>query len=38
MTQLPIVRRTEKLQKMVALLRDRKTVYLSAFFYSLKSV
>lgn len=38
MTQLPIVRRTEKLQKMVALLRDRKTVYLSAFFYSGKTI
>ena len=38
MAQLPIVRRTEKLREMTALLKNRKIVYLSAFFYSGKTI
>lgn len=38
MAQLPIVRRTEKLRDITALLKSRKIVYLSAFFYSGKTV
>ena len=38
MAQLPIVRRTEKLRELTALLKSRKTVYLSAFFYSGKTM
>ena len=38
MAQLPIVRRTEKLREITALLKGRKIVYLSAFFYSGKTV
>ena len=38
MAQLPIVRRTEKLREITALLKSGKTVYLSAFFYSGKTV
>ena len=38
MAQLPIVRRTEKLREITALLKGRKLVYLSAFFYSGKTV
>ena len=38
MAQLPIVRRTEKLREITALLRSRKIVYLSAFFYCGKTV
>ena len=34
MAQLPIVRRTEKLREIIALLKSRKIVYLSAFFYA----
>ena len=38
MAQLPIVRRTEKLRDITALLKSRKAVYLSAFFYSGKTI
>ena len=38
MAQLPIVRRTEKIREMTALLKSGKTVFLSAFFYSGKTV
>ena len=38
MAQLPIIRRTEKLREITALLKSRKIVYLSAFFYSGKTV
>ncbi len=38
MGQLPIVRRTEKLREITALLKSRKAVYLSAFFYSGKTI
>ena len=38
MAHPPIIRRTEKLRKLSALLRERRIVYLSAFFYSGKTV
>ena len=38
MAQPPIIRRTEKLRTLTALLQERGTVYLSAFFYSGKTV
>ena len=38
MTRMPMIRRTEKLRKVAALLKDGKTVYLSAFLYSGKTV
>lgn len=38
MAQLPIIRRTEKLRALSALLKERRMVYLSAFFYSGKTV
>ena len=38
MAQLPIIRRTEKLREITALLKNRKIVYLSAFFYSGKTI
>ena len=38
MAQPPMIRRTEKLREVTALLRERKIVYLSAFFYSGKTV
>ncbi len=38
MARLPIIRRTEKLREAAALLRERRIVYLSAFFYSGKTV
>ena len=34
MAQLPIIRRTEKLRELIALIRDRRIVFVSAFFYS----
>ena len=38
MAQPPIIRRTEKLREVTALLKDRRIVYLSAFFCSGKTV
>ena len=38
MAQPPIIRRTEKLRKLTALLTERRMVYLSSFFYSGKTV
>ncbi len=38
MAQPPIIRRTEKLRRLTALLKERRAVYLSAFFYSGKTV
>lgn len=38
MAQPPIIRRTEKLRALSALLRERQIVYLSSFFYSGKTV
>ncbi|MBR1709866.1 MAG: hypothetical protein IJ719_13720 [Clostridia bacterium] len=38
MIQLPIIRRTEKLREVTALLKKRKVVYISSFFYSGKTV
>lgn len=38
MAQPPIIRRTEKLRRLTALLKERRAAYLSAFFYSGKSV
>ena len=38
MAQPPIIRRTEKVREVTSLLREGKTVYLSAFFYSGKTV
>ena len=38
MAQPPIIRRTEKLRTLTALLQERRTVFLSAFFYSGKSI
>lgn len=37
MAQLPIIRRTEKLRELIALIKDRRIVYISAFFYSGKT-
>ena len=38
MAQPPIIRRTEKLKKVIELLKDRRIVYISAFFYSGKTI
>ena len=38
MAQQPIIRRTEKLHTLTGLLKQRRAVYISAFFYSGKSV
>ena len=38
MAQLPIIRRTEKLRELIALIRDRRIVFVSAFFYSGKTI
>ncbi|MBR2823218.1 MAG: hypothetical protein IKE24_06015 [Clostridia bacterium] len=38
MAQLPVVRRTEKLREITAILKSERTVFLSAFFYSGKTV
>ena len=38
MAQLPIIRRTEKLRELMALINDRRIVFLSAFFYSGKTM
>ena len=38
MAHMPIIRRTEKLRKLTALLKEHGIVYLSAFFYSGKTV
>ncbi len=38
MAQMPIIRRTEKLRALTDLLRQRRAVYISAFFYSGKTV
>ena len=38
MAQQPIIRRTEKLHTLTGLLKQRRAVYVSAFFYSGKSV
>lgn len=38
MAQLPVIRRTEKLRELIALINDRRIVFLSAFFYSGKTM
>ena len=38
MAQPPVIRRTEKLREAAALLKERRIVYLSAFFYSGKTI
>lgn len=38
MAKPPIIRRTEKLRRLTALLKERRVVYLSAFFYSGKTM
>ena len=38
MAQPPIIRRTEKVRELIALLKERKIVYVSAFFYSGKTI
>lgn len=37
MAQLPIIRRTEKLRELIALIKSRRIVFVSAFFYSGKT-
>lgn len=38
MSRPPLIRRTEKLRELIALLKQRKIVYISAFFYGGKTV